>query len=159
MTFLVMKEHQFFSTNISVESFSNELVEIELKNMTDYSFRLSTYLDEPLNLSWIILEPNGDQLSIFDLRQIVANTDYEPVHRFIEGRFNSTTSGKYNVLLTDLAGHTFSGNFAISELTHQWMDKYKHFFNPAPMIAGPFLLAGSIILFILILAKIANTTN
>ncbi|PVX25293.1 MAG: hypothetical protein CW691_05030 [Candidatus Bathyarchaeum sp.] len=148
-----------FTTSIPVEPFETKTVEIELKNDTNYSFEFSTYLDEPLNASWIVLDPDGLEVNVFDLRQITHNTEQETVFRSIDARFNSTRSGNYSVLMTNLDGYSYSADFVINELTHLWMDQYKHFFNPAPMIASPFILIGLVLLVIGLIFKDSNAAN
>lgn len=131
-----------FSDSFLLESFETETIEIELENDTNYSFELSTYYDEPLDVSWIVRDPNGLDLKIFDLRQLSHTIDQGVISRTIDGKFNSTVFGNYDILVAEVAGQEYSTDFKIYELSHLWMDRYKHFFNPAPTIASPFILIG-----------------
>ena len=137
-------------SSFSIEDYETKTSEIELENDTNYSFELLIYFDEPLSVSWTVLDPNGFELTVFDLRQLQTSnqTDQEVANRLIDGRFNSTISGKYEIIMTEMAGQAYSTDFNIYELSHLWMGQYKHFFNPAPLVASPFFIIGGILLLI-----------
>jgi hypothetical protein len=84
----------------------------------------------------------ASDLKIFDLRKLSHTRDQGVISLTIDGKFNSTVIGNYDILVAEAAGQEYSTDFEIYELSHLWMDRYKHFFNPAPTIASPFILIG-----------------
>ena len=139
-----------FSSEFSIESFDNKIVVVDLKNYSNYEYELITYVDEYVNVSCSVTNPDGYEVEIFNFHKgfDIFPDDQEFQRYHIRGQFNSTVTGNYNIIMNEISGESFSVEFELAELTHLWMDRYKHFFNPAPLIAFPIILVAIILLII-----------
>ena len=101
-----------------------------------------------MNINWIIYNPDEIEVTIFDLEQYdISNVQGETNLRVIDGKFNSTVSGTYKIIIEEKFGQTYLAQFEVCEYTILW-GRYPHDFNPAPIIASPFILIGILILLV-----------
>ena len=144
-----------FSSDFPIESFENEIVVVDLKNDSNYQYELVTLVNDPVNVSWIILDPDGYEVDVFYSHEgFNPFTNDEGLERYrIIGRFNSTVSGNYSILMTEISGQSFLAEFEVAELTHTWFDRYKHDFNPASIFAFPLILSGICLLILAVVEE------
>jgi hypothetical protein len=96
-----------FSENIDMQSFEEKIITISLENMTRYGLFLGAPVTSNVNVSFTILDPNKDELSVFDFRDHGDS---------VESEFITTTQGNYTIHITEQTqDNSYTAYFSVSE--------------------------------------------